>query len=184
MATYSIIGGDGKEYGPITEGQLRQWLLERRVHEQTQVRVEGTTEWKSLSEIPELQPEFKRAAPPTLSQPYLITIGDIGVTPTQIVTPNGSGALAGSQWIFVDMSRTETKIPTVAIILAIVFALLCLIGLLFLLMKEKTTTGYVEVTVRSGNIFHKTQIPVNSQTKIDEVRQLVSKAQALAMQAA
>jgi hypothetical protein len=84
----------------------------------------------------------------------------------------------------VDASRTETKIPTVAIILAIVFALLCLIGLLFLLMKEKTTTGYVEVTVRSGNIFHKTQIPVNSQTKIDEVRQLVSKAQALAMQAA
>jgi hypothetical protein len=51
-------------------------------------------------------------------------------------------------------------------------------------MKEKTTTGYVEVTVRTGNIFHKTQIPVNSQAKIDEVRQLVGKAQALATQAA
>ena len=50
--------------------------------------------------------------------------------------------------------------------------------------EGKTTTGYVEVTVRAGNVFHKTQIPVNSQTKIDEVRQLVSKAQALAMQAA
>jgi hypothetical protein len=122
--------------------------------------------------------------PPPLSQPFLFTIGDIGVTPNQVITPNGSAALAGSQWIFVDTSRTETKIPTVAIILAIVFALLCLIGLLFLLMKEKTTTGYVEVTVRSGGIFHKTQIPVNSQMKIDEVRQLVSKAQALAMQAA
>ncbi len=122
--------------------------------------------------------------PPLLPQPFLLTIGDIGITQTQIITPNGSGALAGSQWIFVDTSRTETKIPTVAIILAIVFALLCLIGLLFLLMKEKTTTGYVEVTVRFGNVFHKTQIPVNSQAKIDEVRQLVSKAQALAMQAA
>lgn len=122
--------------------------------------------------------------PPPLPQPFLLTIGDIGITQTQIITPNGSGALAGSQWIFVDTSRTETKIPTVAIILAIVFALLCLIGLLFLLMKEKTTTGYVEVTVRSGNVFHKTQIPVNSQTKIDEVRQLVNKAQALAMRAA
>jgi hypothetical protein len=122
--------------------------------------------------------------PPPLPQPFLLTIGDIGITQTQIITPNGLGALAGSQWIFVDTSRTETKIPTVAIILAIVFALLCLIGLLFLLMKEKTTTGYVEVTVRSGNVFHKTQIPVNSQTKIDEIRQLVSKAQALAMQAA
>src|ERR1035437_4095050 len=183
MATYSIISGDGKEYGPITEGQLRQWLLERRVHEQTQVRVEATTEWKSLSEIPELQPEFKRAAPPTLSQPYLITIGDIGVTPTQIVTPNGSGALAGSQWIFVDMSRTETKIPTVAIILAIVFALLCLIGLLFLLMRETIITGYAEVSVHSGNLYHKIQIPVKSKGDVDRIRELVNKAQSLAAQA-
>jgi hypothetical protein len=124
------------------------------------------------------------AVPPPLSQAFLLTIGDIGVTANQIVTPNGSGALAGSQWIFTDTSRTESKIPGVAIILAIVFALLCLIGLLFLLMRETTTTGYVEVTVRSGSIFHKTQIPVNNQQKIDEVRQLVSKAQALAMRAA
>jgi hypothetical protein len=120
---------------------------------------------------------------PPLSQPFLLTVGDIGVTANQVVTPNGSGPLAGSQWIFTDTSRTESKIPGVAIILAIVFALLCLIGLLFLLMRETTITGYVEVTVRTGNIFHKTQIPVNNQKKIDEVRQLVSKAQALAMQA-
>jgi len=124
------------------------------------------------------------AVPPPLSRPFLLTIGDIGITANQVVTPNGSGALAGSQWIFTDTSRTESKIPSVAIILAIVFALLCLVGLLFLLMRETTTAGYVEVTVRSGSIFHKAQIPVNSQKKIDEVRQLVSKAQALAMQAA
>ena len=122
--------------------------------------------------------------PPPPPQAFLLTIGDVGITQTQIITPNGSGALVGSQWIFVDTSRTETKIPTVAIILAIVFALFCLIGLLFLLMKEKTTTGYVEVTVRSGNVFYKTQIPVNTQAKIDEIRQLVSKVQALATQPA
>jgi uncharacterized protein DUF4339 len=181
MATYTIIGTDGNQYGPVAEEQLRQWLLEGRINNQTQVLVEGSTEWKSLSKITEIATGFK-GAPPPLSKSFLFTIGDIGVTPTQIITPNGSGALAGSQWIFADTSRTETKIPTVAIILAIVFALLCLIGLLFLLMKEKITTGYVEVSVRSGNVFHKTQIPVNSQMKIDDVRQLVGKAQALAMQ--
>jgi hypothetical protein len=183
MATYTIIGSDGNQYGPVVEDQLRQWLLEGRINKQTQVLAEGATEWKTLSEIHEIVAGFKGVPPPPLSQSFLLTIGDIGVTPTQIITPNGSGALAGSQWIFVDTSRTETKIPTVAIILAIVFALLCLIGLLFLLMKEKTTTGYVEVSVRSGNVFHKTQIPVNSQMKIDNIRQLVGKAQALAMQA-
>jgi hypothetical protein len=183
MATYTIIGTDGNQYGPVTEEQLRQWFLEGRINNQTQVLVEGSTEWKSLSKITEMATGFKGSPPPPLSQSFLLTIGDIGVTPTQIITPNGSGALAGSQWIFADISRTETKIPTVAIILAIVFALLCLIGLLFLLMKQKTTTGYVEVSVRSGNVFYKTQIPVNSQMKIDNVRQLVGKAQALAMQA-
>jgi hypothetical protein len=132
----------------------------------------------------ENQTSLTAAAPPPLSQSFLLTIGDIGITSNQVVTPNGSGPLAGSQWIFTDSSRTETKIPAMAIILAIIFALLCLIGLLFLLMKEKTITGYVEVTVRTGNVFHKTQIPVNSQSKIDEVRQLTAKAQALAMQAA
>jgi hypothetical protein len=129
-------------------------------------------------------PSLPKAVPPVFSNPFLITIGDIGITSNQVVTPNGSGPLAGSQWIFTDTSRTESKIPTVAIILAIIFALLCLIGLLFLLMKETKTTGYVEVTVRVGNIFHKTQIPVDSPAKIEGVRQLVNKAQALAIQAA
>lgn len=34
--------------------------------------------------------------------------------------------------------------------LAIIFALACLLGLLFLLVKEDVTTGYVQVSVRSG----------------------------------
>ena len=41
------------------------------------------------------------------------------------------------------MSRTEEKIPAHAIVLAVIFFIFCLLGLLFLLMKEKTTTGFV-----------------------------------------
>ncbi len=67
MANYIIIGGDGKEYGPVAEEQLRQWIADGRAHASTQVRAEGTTEWKSLSAIPELAAALKSAAPPTLS---------------------------------------------------------------------------------------------------------------------
>ena len=28
MAIYTIIGGDNKEYGPITDNDVRQWLAE------------------------------------------------------------------------------------------------------------------------------------------------------------
>jgi hypothetical protein len=60
---YKIIGADGKEYGPITAEQLKQWLAEGRVNSQTRVLAEGATDWKPLSEIPEL------AATATLSAP-------------------------------------------------------------------------------------------------------------------
>ena len=50
---YKIIGADGKEYGPITTEQLRQWIAEGRANAQSQIRLEGTTDWKPLSEYPE-----------------------------------------------------------------------------------------------------------------------------------
>jgi hypothetical protein len=55
---YKIIGADGKEYGPITAEQLRQWIAEGRANAQSQILAEGTTEWRPLSEFPEF------AAPP------------------------------------------------------------------------------------------------------------------------
>ena len=32
MATYTIIGGDQKEYGPVTGDDLRQWMAEGRLN--------------------------------------------------------------------------------------------------------------------------------------------------------
>ncbi len=66
---YRIIGADGKEYGPITPEQLRQWVAEGRANAQTKVLLEGTTEWKSLSEFPEflIAPSVPVGAPPTFS---------------------------------------------------------------------------------------------------------------------
>jgi hypothetical protein len=117
---------------------------------------------------------------PDATDPTVLTIGDIGVTRNWVVTPNGTARLGGSQWIARDMTRTESKIPTWAIVLAVIFALVCLLGLLFLLAKEKHTTGYVEVSVQAGNLFHATQIPVSSQYQVAQIRQQVSQAQTLA----
>ena len=94
-------------------------------------------------------------------EPFILTIGDIGVTRHWVVTPNGTAPLAGSQWIARDLTRTESRIPPWAIVLAIIFAFFCLIGLLFLLVKEAYTTGYFEVSVNSGSLYHVTQLPVS-----------------------
>ncbi|MFJ9813847.1 hypothetical protein ACIRU3_01000 [Streptomyces sp. NPDC101151] len=89
----------------------------------------------------------------------VLAIGDITVTGEQIVTPAGQMPLRGAVWNATDMSHTEEKIPTHAVVLAIVFFLFCLLGLLFLLMKEKKTTGYIQVTVTSAGRHHSTMIP-------------------------
>jgi hypothetical protein len=100
-----------------------------------------------------------------------------------VVTPSGTAPLAGAQWFFLDQSRSERKIPTWAIVLAIVFAFACLLGLLFLLVKEDTTVGWVQVSVRAGGLSHVTQVPVASRMDVGRVAQLVQQAQALTAQA-
>jgi hypothetical protein len=59
---YKIIGADGKEYGPVTAEQLRQWIAQGRANAQTLAQTVGGTDWKPLG----LFPEFGPAAPPAL----------------------------------------------------------------------------------------------------------------------
>lgn len=67
---YKIIGADGKEYGPITADQLRAWIAEGRANAHTKILPEGTTDWRPLSEFPDLLPAgTKTSAPPPLSAP-------------------------------------------------------------------------------------------------------------------
>lgn len=116
--------------------------------------------------------------------PILFSIGDIGIGRAWIVTPNGSAPLAGSHWISQDHSRVEHAIPAYAIVLAVILAFACLLGLLFLLIKEERTSGYVDVTVRSGNLYHVTQLPVRRPADVHYIRGLVHQAQSMAAQAA
>jgi hypothetical protein len=67
MAGYTIIGSDGKQYGSVTEEQLRQWIADGRVNAQTRAQLEGTGGWQSLSEFPEFAGALKSSAlPPPL----------------------------------------------------------------------------------------------------------------------
>jgi hypothetical protein len=63
---YRIIGADGREYGPVTDGQLRQWIAEGRANAQTQTLASGATEWKPLSLLPEFAGLFAPTPPPTI----------------------------------------------------------------------------------------------------------------------
>ncbi len=66
---YKIIGADGKEYGPATAGQLRQWMAEGRANAQTQTLAPGALEWKSLGALPEFAGHFAPPIPPIIGPP-------------------------------------------------------------------------------------------------------------------
>ena len=87
---YKILGADRKEYGPASADQLRQWILEGRVNAQTQVQVEGSSEWKSLSEFHEFDAALAdKAASPGVRQPPVGPPAMPGVT--AINRPPSSG---------------------------------------------------------------------------------------------
>ncbi|MGW2628536.1 hypothetical protein ACWC2K_04270 [Streptomyces chattanoogensis] len=110
-----------------------------------------------------------------------LSLGDIAVTGDTIMTPAGPLPLKGAVWTATDMSRTEEKIQTAGIVLAIVFFFVCLLGLLFLLMKERITTGFVQVTVNSGGRYHATMIPVQSPEQVMFVMNQVNYARSLSV---
>jgi hypothetical protein len=59
---YRIIGADGKEYGPVTAEQLRQWIAQGRANGDTRVLAEGATDWRPLAMLPEFSLAFASAA--------------------------------------------------------------------------------------------------------------------------
>jgi hypothetical protein len=66
---YKIIGADGREYGPATAGQLRQWIAEGRANARTQTLAPGAPEWKPLGALPEFAGHFVQPNPPTIRPP-------------------------------------------------------------------------------------------------------------------
>jgi hypothetical protein len=58
MATYTIIGGDGKEYGSVSAEDLRRWIAEGRLNAQTLAKEESDTQFRALSAFPEFADLF------------------------------------------------------------------------------------------------------------------------------
>lgn len=69
MANYAVIGGDGKEYGPITGEDLRRWVAEGRLNAQSLAKAESDAEFRPLSTFPEFSHLFGIASTPGIAPP-------------------------------------------------------------------------------------------------------------------
>jgi len=66
---FKIIGGDGRQYGPITAEQLREWIAAGRANAQTQAQREGEPDWKPLSTFSEFADAITAKLPAQLPAP-------------------------------------------------------------------------------------------------------------------
>jgi hypothetical protein len=71
---YTIIGGDGREYGPVSTEQVRQWMAGGRANGQTRAKLFGTEEWKTLHDFPEFNPTSAGAGfEPSFGEPPAVS---------------------------------------------------------------------------------------------------------------
>ena len=62
--SYTIIGGDGDEYGPVSIEDVARWIRTGRANERSLVRTEEATQLQPLGQVPELARLLTGAIPP------------------------------------------------------------------------------------------------------------------------
>jgi hypothetical protein len=83
---YFIIGGDGKQYGPISDADMRKWIAEGRLNGQSQARAESETEFRALSSFPEFAASLG-IAPPGIAPPLGAMPGDRQAASGKVAVP-------------------------------------------------------------------------------------------------
>ena len=61
---YTIIGGDGEEYGPRTLADMQSWIETGRANAKTLARTEPSEDWRRLDQFPEFAECLSQSDPP------------------------------------------------------------------------------------------------------------------------
>lgn len=127
---YKIIGGDQKEYGPVSADQLRQWIRDGRVNAHTQARREPGGEWQPLSNFPEFADVFSMGAP-----------GAPAASPAPAATPTPFAAGSGEH----QAAESAVKGPAIALIVtsSLGVALYCMRALFMLVSGGAMYQGHM-----------------------------------------
>jgi len=67
---YTIVGNDGRNYGPVDADQVRQWIRQARVDSRTPVFVAGAADWTFAGLLPEFANEFSGQPPGATPPPF------------------------------------------------------------------------------------------------------------------
>ncbi|HXJ72223.1 MAG TPA: DUF4339 domain-containing protein [Candidatus Dormibacteraeota bacterium] len=69
---YHMIGGDDREYGPVSAEQLHEWIAAGRANAETKLKKEGETDWKPLGTFTEFGDALAAKSAPPSPDPGLL----------------------------------------------------------------------------------------------------------------
>jgi hypothetical protein len=99
---YYVIAADGKMTGPLTAGQVHEWLADGRASRYSRVRREGETEWQPLGTIPELAPATPEPPADRADNPA----ADIAIPPS---APDAIAAMYLRRGVRLDAARCVSR---------------------------------------------------------------------------
>ena len=83
---FTILGVDGKEYGPVTTAQIKEWMHGGRANLQTPCRRVDDTAWKTIADFA----EFNFAGAATFTPPPDVPAGEAAFVPAPTATATSS----------------------------------------------------------------------------------------------
>ncbi len=130
---YFLIGGDGREYGPFTADQIRDWVTQGRANLHSRVRLDGGTLWQEIREVPEfgdltspgalgtgVPPPPPTLTPETLAAEYLSRNVDVDIgsciTRGWALVRDNPGLTIGSSLLIALVSFALSMIPVVGLV--------------------------------------------------------------------
>ena len=78
LPQYQVLGGDGREYGPVYDDQIRQWIAEGRLESKSPVKPPDAKDWVFLETLPEFAEAlqaFETPEPPPPGAPGKLAAG-------------------------------------------------------------------------------------------------------------
>lgn len=98
---FTILGTDGKEYGPVSEAKIAEWIAGGRANLQTKARRGNETEWKTLGDFAEFNA--------TLSPPAVAVAG-AAMVPASAAP--AAGLELASRWLRLGAALLDSIIGT------------------------------------------------------------------------
>jgi len=99
---FTILGTDGKEYGPVSEAKIAEWIAAGRANLQTQARHSNETEWKTLGDFA----EFNATMPPPA------VAGTATAMAPASVAPAAAGRELAGRWLRLGAALLDSIIGT------------------------------------------------------------------------